>query len=85
MNLWDIILWAVIGGIAGFLADLVIKGINLKTYQRVIVGMVGAFVGGWGFDLLGINIGSDLFATGIAAFVGAVLLLLILSLVLKKK
>ena len=85
MNLWDIILWAVIGGIAGYLADFVIKGINLKTFQRVIVGMVGAFVGGYLFDMLGINIGSGLLATGIAGFVGAVVLLLVLRLVFKKK
>ena len=72
----SIITWIIVGGIAGVLAEWVIGGFNLGCIGTVIVGIVGAFVGGWLFDRLGISIGSGIVNSIITAFVGAVVLLL---------
>ena len=64
--------------IAGVLADLVVKRIKVGLIGAIIVGILGAFLGGWLFGLLGISIGSGFIGDVIAAFVGAVILLLVL-------
>jgi len=78
MSIEQLVIWIVVGGIAGIFADAVIKGIRLDLVGRVVVGILGAFLGGWLFDVLGITIGSGLVSDVITAFVGAVLLLLVL-------
>ncbi len=75
----NIITWIIVGAIAGILADWVIKGIRLGLIGKIIIGILGAFLGGWLFGLLGIILfGGNLLGQIIAAFVGAVILLLIL-------
>jgi uncharacterized membrane protein YeaQ/YmgE (transglycosylase-associated protein family) len=51
----DLIVFAIIGIIAGFLASLVVGGGGLIRY--LVTGVIGAFVGGYLFKALGINIG----------------------------
>lgn len=48
----NIILWIVFGALAGFLADLFDKSVVLSWPERIIVGIVGAFVGGFIVNLL---------------------------------
>lgn len=84
MNLNNLLTWIIVGGIAGILADFVIKGIRLRLPGKLIVGILGGFLGGWLFGLLNIQIATGLLAQVIAAFVGAVILLLILR-ALKRK
>lgn len=80
----NILAWIIIGGIAGWLAGLVVKGSGLGIIGDIIVGIVGALIGGFLVSLLlpgtfgftGFNIGSL-----IIAFIGAVVLLLILRLI----
>lgn len=43
----NIILWIVFGALAGFIADLFDKSVVLSWPERIIVGIVGAFVGGF--------------------------------------
>ena len=74
----NIITWIIVGAIAGILADAVIKGIQLGLLGKIIVGILGAFLGGWIFGLLGLSILSGIPGQIIVAFVGAVILLLIL-------
>ena len=42
----NIIIWIIFGAIAGFLADLLDRSVVLSWPERIIVGIVGAFVGG---------------------------------------
>ena len=52
------ILWfLIIGGVAGFLAGLVMKGRGMGILANVIVGIVGAVLGGYLFGLLGLTAG----------------------------
>ncbi|HRN95884.1 MAG TPA: GlsB/YeaQ/YmgE family stress response membrane protein [Candidatus Levybacteria bacterium] len=41
-----ILLWIVFGAIAGFIADMIDKSVTLNWIERIIVGVVGAVVGG---------------------------------------
>lgn len=77
MDLEQLIIWIVVGGIAGILADAVVRGIGLSLGEAILVGIIGAFLGGWLFRALGIGTG-DLLGTIVAAFVGAVILLLLI-------
>lgn len=73
----DIVTWVIVGLVAGVLAGLVMGGVGLVG--DIIVGIVGAFVGGWIFRQLGVSTPfSGLAGTIFTAFVGAVVLLFLL-------
>ena len=78
MTLQTLIILLIVGGIAGLLAEAVVKGRRLGLLGAVIVGVIGAFVGGWLLSLVGLSVGSGIIAEIITAFIGAVLLLLLL-------
>jgi uncharacterized membrane protein YeaQ/YmgE (transglycosylase-associated protein family) len=80
MTIEQVVIWIIVGGIAGLLADTVVKGIGVGLVGAVIVGILGAFIGGWLFGTLGISIGEGFISTIITAFIGAVILLLVLRL-----
>ena len=78
----DILTWIIVGLVAGVLASLVMGGTGYGLIGDIIIGIVGAFVGGWLFSALGV--GSPF--GGIAgvifvAFIGAVVLLFILRMI----
>ena len=78
MTLDQLVLWIIVGGIAGLLADAVVKGVKVGLAGAIAVGILGAFIGGWLFGVLGVNVGTGLVAEIIKALIGAALLLLIL-------
>jgi uncharacterized membrane protein YeaQ/YmgE (transglycosylase-associated protein family) len=84
MTLEQLVVWIIIGGVAGLLADLVVKGIGLSLVEAVLVGIVGAFVGGWVLSALGIFPPGNIVGTIVTAFIGAVLLLLLIGLVRRR-
>ena len=84
MTFMQILTWIIVGGIAGWLADLFVKRINLGLLGKILVGMAGGLLAGWLFGVLGINLGSSFLIDILVAFVGAVILLLILSLFRRK-
>jgi uncharacterized membrane protein YeaQ/YmgE (transglycosylase-associated protein family) len=65
--------WIIVGLIAGWLAGKVMKGEGYGLLVDIILGILGAVVGGWVFGLLGFHAGG-LIGTIIVAFVGAVIL-----------
>jgi uncharacterized membrane protein YeaQ/YmgE (transglycosylase-associated protein family) len=75
-----LIFWIVAGGIAGWLASLVAgTGKQMGCLLNILVGIIGAVIGGWIFRSLHIVPPSgELFGTIIVAFVGATVFLLIL-------
>ncbi|AJK45405.1 MULTISPECIES: GlsB/YeaQ/YmgE family stress response membrane protein [Burkholderia] len=75
-----LIMWLIIGAIAGWLAGLLVKGGGFGLIVDIIVGIVGAIIGGWLAGVLGITIGSGFFASIIVAVIGAVILLFIIRL-----
>jgi uncharacterized membrane protein YeaQ/YmgE (transglycosylase-associated protein family) len=76
----DILTWIIVGLVAGVLASLVVGGYGLLA--DIIIGIVGAFVGGWLFRQLGWHSPfGGLAGTIFVAFIGAIVLLLILRLI----
>jgi uncharacterized membrane protein YeaQ/YmgE (transglycosylase-associated protein family) len=69
----SVIAWVIIGLIAGWLAGTVSRGRGFGCIADIILGMVGAIIGGWIFLKLGILGGGILYSIA-AATVGAVIL-----------
>ena len=75
-----LLVWLVVGLIAGWLASVVAGGIGYGLIGDIVVGIIGAFIGGWLFSALGITSPFGGLAGSIfVAFVGAVALLLVLG------
>jgi len=69
------LIWSIIiGGIAGWLAGLIMKGEGYGVLVNILLGIVGGLVGGLVFGLLGIA-ATNLIGQLICATVGAVLLI----------
>jgi uncharacterized membrane protein YeaQ/YmgE (transglycosylase-associated protein family) len=79
MGLTGLLLWILIGAIAGFLAGQIVKGGGFGLIGDIIVGMVGALIGGWLFGGI-IAIGS-LLGSIVLATLGAIILIFLLRLV----
>ena len=78
----DILTWIIVGLVAGVLASLVMGGTGYGLIGDIIIGIVGAFVGGWLFSLLGVSSPFGGIAGVIfVAFIGAVVLLFILRMI----
>ncbi len=81
MDVQSLIIWLLVGAIAGWLAGMVIKGGGFGLIGDIIVGIVGALIAGWLLPQLGIVIGGGLVGAIINAFIGAVILLVIIRLI----
>jgi uncharacterized membrane protein YeaQ/YmgE (transglycosylase-associated protein family) len=78
----DILTWLIVGLIAGVLASLVMGGTGYGIIGDIIIGIVGAFVGGWLFRMMGVSVPlAGLPGTILVAFIGAVVLLFIIRLI----
>jgi uncharacterized membrane protein YeaQ/YmgE (transglycosylase-associated protein family) len=78
----DLIAFLIIGLIAGWLAETLMKGRGAGLLINLVVGIIGAYVGGIVFGLLGLHAGGFI-GRLITATVGAVVLLALLG-VLRK-
>jgi uncharacterized membrane protein YeaQ/YmgE (transglycosylase-associated protein family) len=81
MDIQSIIIWIIVGAIAGWLAGMVVKGGGFGLTGDIVVGIVGAIIAGWLLPYLGIALGSGFVAAVIDAFIGAVILLIIIRLI----
>jgi uncharacterized membrane protein YeaQ/YmgE (transglycosylase-associated protein family) len=71
----------VIGAIAGWLAGLIVRGAGFGLIGNMVVGIIGALVAGWVLPQLGITLATGTFGAILDATVGAVIVLVILSLI----
>lgn len=78
----DLLTWLIVGLVAGVLASLVMGGTGYGIIGDIIIGIVGAFVGGWLFRSLGVTSPMGGLAGIIfVAFIGAMVLIFILRLI----
>jgi uncharacterized membrane protein YeaQ/YmgE (transglycosylase-associated protein family) len=77
----NLIIIVLVGLIAGWLAGQVMRGAGFGLIGDLIVGLLGAFIGDWLLPRLDIHIGVGIVALIINAFIGAIVLLLVLRLV----
>lgn len=77
----SILVWIIVGLVAGVLASMIVGG-GYGLLGDIIVGIVGSFVGGWIFTKMGWHTPfGGLAGTIFIAFIGAIVLLLILRLI----
>lgn len=77
----DILTWIIVGLIAGVLASMLMGGTGYGLIGDIIIGIVGAFIGGWIFARMGWSSPfGGLAGTIFIAFIGAVVLLFLLRL-----
>ena len=78
----DLLTWCIVGLVAGVLASLVMGGTGFGIIGDIIIGIVGAFIGGWIFRSLGVSSPMGGLAGVIfVAFIGAMVLIFILRLI----
>lgn len=76
-----IVVFLIVGAVAGWLAGLLVKGYGFGLLGNIVVGIVGALIAGWLFPVVGISLGTGTVADIIHATIGAVILLVLLRLV----
>jgi uncharacterized membrane protein YeaQ/YmgE (transglycosylase-associated protein family) len=82
MGTESLIIFLVIGVVAGWLAGKLMKGGGFGLVGDLVLGVIGAFVGGWVFGMLGF-LPVGIIGTLISATVGAMILLFIVRLIKK--
>jgi uncharacterized membrane protein YeaQ/YmgE (transglycosylase-associated protein family) len=76
----NIVWFLIVGLVAGWLAGRVVRGRGFGLLGNLIIGVIGAFIGGYLFTLLGFAT-QGLIASIIVAFVGAIILILVLNMI----
>lgn len=76
MPVWTLIVWLLIGGAAGYLAQRIMGGQSPGgLLGDLALGILGAIVGGYGLSLIGIGGNGGIIATFVVALVGALFLI----------
>ena len=83
MGVESLLVFIIIGAIAGWLAGLIVSGFGFGLIGNIIVGIVGAFIAGWLLPRIGFSIGGGVLAAIIHATIGAIILLVLVK-VLKR-
>jgi uncharacterized membrane protein YeaQ/YmgE (transglycosylase-associated protein family) len=87
VNLENVIVFIAVGLIAGFLASRIVLGKGRGWLMDIVIGILGAIIGGWLANQLNIhvNVGPSILNQIIIAFVGAVILLIIWRLLFRRR
>jgi len=81
MGLESLLIFLVIGAIAGWLAGIIMRGGGFGLIGNIIVGVLGAFIGGYLLPRLGVSVGGGWIDQIVSALIGAVILLFIIGLI----
>lgn len=84
-----IIVWLIVGALGGYIAGMIVKmrQSGFGVVGNIVIGLVGAVIGGFLFHQFNINIASDVVITAndvIAAIVGSIILIVILAFVRRR-
>jgi uncharacterized membrane protein YeaQ/YmgE (transglycosylase-associated protein family) len=77
----EFIWFIVIGLVAGWLAGQLVRGGGFGVLGDIVVGILGALIGGYLFTSLGVSLGGGLFGAIAVATIGAIVLIIILRLI----
>jgi uncharacterized membrane protein YeaQ/YmgE (transglycosylase-associated protein family) len=71
----------IIGAVAGWLAGQIVRGAGFGLIGNIVIGILGALVAGWVLPQLGVVLAAGALGQILDATIGAVIILVILSLV----
>ena len=77
----SLLVFLIVGVVAGWLAGKVVDGSGLGLIGDLVVGAIGAFIAGWLFPRLGISLGTGIIRSIIDSAIGAIVLLLVIKLI----
>ena len=83
MTVEGLLVFLLIGAIAGWLAGLIVRGFGFGVLGNIVVGIIGAFLAGWLLPRLGVSfmLVSPLVTSIVYAMIGAIVLLVIIGLI----
>ncbi len=83
MTATALIIFLLIGAIAGWLAGLIVRGFGFGLLGNIVVGIIGAFVAGWLVPALGFGFAiiNPIVTMIVYAMIGAIVLLVIIGLI----
>jgi uncharacterized membrane protein YeaQ/YmgE (transglycosylase-associated protein family) len=83
MTATSLLIFLLIGAIAGWLAGLVVRGFGFGLLGNIVVGIIGAFLAGWLLPVLGVgfNLGNPIVTSIVYAMIGAIVLLVLIGLI----
>lgn len=79
MIVMDLIIWLIIGAIAGWLAGLIVEGYGFGLVGNIAVGVAGSVIAGWLLPRIGFFMRGGVLAEILDALIGAVILLLVIG------
>ena len=80
MDVQMLLVFLIVGAVAGWLAGVIVKGHGFGLVGNIVVGIIGAFLAGWLLPMVGLAIGGGIVAAIINALIGAVILLFLIGL-----
>ena len=80
MTIEALVIWLVIGAVAGWAAGQIMKGYGFGLIGNIVVGIVGALIAGWLFPRLEVGLPFGMIGEILSAAIGAVILLVIIGL-----
>ena len=81
----EILVTLIIGAAAGWLGSMIYKGGGLGILGNIVVGIIGSFVGYWLLGKLGVSLGTGWVGAILTGAIGAIIILVILNLLFKKR
>ena len=82
MDIVGLVLWVIIGAIAGWLAGKIVKGGGFGLIGNIVIGIIGSLLGG--FLLGGLFSSLGIVGSLLTAVIGAVILLFVVSFFVKR-
>lgn len=84
-----IIVWLIVGALGGYIAGMIVKmrSRGFGVVGNIVIGLIGALIGGFLFDFFKISVAGDVVIEAndvIAAIVGSIILLVVLTLICRK-
>jgi len=73
------IIWLIIGGLAGWIAGLIVQGTGFGLIGNIVIGIVGAVIAGWLLPLVGFHVGTHFVSSIVDAVIGAVIFLVVIG------
>lgn len=81
MGIESILVFLIVGAVAGWLAGLIVSGFGFGLIGNIVVGIIGALIAGYLFPAVGITLGTGILAAIIHSTIGAIILLVLIRIV----